>query len=111
VPSDHQAKEIHSAIERVDIQDLDKEIAQLQRALDEILCRRAELKSFVKNHRSSVSVVRRLPSETLSEIFLHCADACVHSDPTKMPRSTIQVCRRWRAVALTSPQLWRHFVI
>ncbi|KAJ7679124.1 hypothetical protein DFH06DRAFT_1165785 [Mycena polygramma] len=113
VPSDNQAKEIHSVIEGVeeDIQGLDGQIAQLQRALDEVLRRRAELKSFVENHYSAVSVVRRLPAETLSEIFLHCVDACVHSDPTKMPRPTIQVCRRWRAVALAFPQLWRHFVI
>ncbi|KAJ6545047.1 hypothetical protein DFH09DRAFT_659085 [Mycena vulgaris] len=49
-----------------------------------------------------VSSLRRLPSEILSEIFLHCSrsqDGCT-------PRPFAAVCSRWRDVALLTPRLW-----
>ncbi|KAJ7755481.1 hypothetical protein B0H16DRAFT_715628 [Mycena metata] len=45
---------------------------------------------------------RSLPTEILSEIFLHCSkeqDGC-------RPRPVAAVCKRWREVALSTSRLW-----
>ncbi|KAJ7249253.1 hypothetical protein B0H12DRAFT_703407 [Mycena haematopus] len=46
--------------------------------------------------------IMRLPVEILSEIFLHCGkkqDGC-------RPRLVATVCRKWRNIALATPNLW-----
>ncbi|KAJ7094299.1 hypothetical protein C8R44DRAFT_814186 [Mycena epipterygia] len=54
--------------------------------------------------------MRRLPSEILSEIFGHSSDPPTSFDPrNSMPWRIIQVCSRWRDVALASPLLWCRF--
>jgi hypothetical protein len=76
--------------------------------------RRTELKHFVRNHRGAVSVMRRIPSDVLVEIFLRCLDPSAPLGPPYRGgtlESIVQVCGRWRTIAMESPQLWRHFVI
>ncbi|KAJ7196793.1 hypothetical protein GGX14DRAFT_671912 [Mycena pura] len=115
VPSDFQANEIHKLILDTDaeISALGAEITRVRRALDRLELRRAGLSDFVKSHRPVVSVVRRLPTDILDEIFSHYLDA---SDPyyTALgPRRLLHlvgVCDRWRTIALGSPLLWRHVV-
>ncbi|KAJ7081815.1 hypothetical protein B0H15DRAFT_446523 [Mycena belliarum] len=59
-------------------------------------------REFVRIHRSILSSLRRLPTEILSEIFMHCSD---EEDGFK-PRKYAAVCSRWRDVALSTPRLW-----
>ncbi|KAJ7191792.1 hypothetical protein GGX14DRAFT_318829, partial [Mycena pura] len=107
VPSDFQTGEIHTLILGVEaeISDLDAEIVNVQRALDRLKLRRAELADFVKSHRGVVSTIRRLPSELLVEIFSYSLDS-VHS-PEALSH-VVGVCNRWRTIVLASPLLWRH---
>ncbi|KAF7336931.1 F-box domain-containing protein [Mycena venus] len=113
-PSDLQVLEICSEIARVesDISTTNTHIARLQGAMERLVRYRAELEDFVKSHRTVISVLRRLPSEILLEIFEHCVDPLIPLDPRcNAPWIISQVCSRWRAVALSSPLLWRHFVL
>ncbi|KAJ7196787.1 hypothetical protein GGX14DRAFT_574602 [Mycena pura] len=118
VPSDFQANEIHKLILDTDaeLSALGDEITQVQCVLDRLELRRAGLSDFVKSHRPVVSVVRRLPTDILGEIFSHFVEA---NDQDYMPslagsprrlRHLVGVCDRWRKIALASPLLWRHVV-
>ncbi|KAJ7145116.1 hypothetical protein C8R43DRAFT_1012854 [Mycena crocata] len=54
--------------------------------------------------------MHRLPTEILGEIFKHCVNTDMNFDPLdSVLWSVVHVSRRWRATALASPQLWRHF--
>ncbi|KAJ7830352.1 hypothetical protein B0H14DRAFT_3872688 [Mycena olivaceomarginata] len=120
VPADFQVLEIRKLIESVeeDICNLDAQILRLQRLITQLISRRAELNNFAYEHRGTISAVRRIPSEILTEIFLRC------TDPEVEPRfpgdfrasydllqPIIQVCGRWRTVGLASPRLWNRFEI
>ncbi|KAJ6532027.1 hypothetical protein B0H19DRAFT_915548, partial [Mycena capillaripes] len=102
-PSDSQMHDMNNVVQHIkeDICGMDAEMAWLKHSIDQLIAQRAELQCFVDNHRGAISIVRRLPSVVLSEIFLRCADQASFCYP---PHSNItQVCSRWRAVALASP--------
>ncbi|KAF8432459.1 hypothetical protein L210DRAFT_3763916 [Boletus edulis BED1] len=67
--------------------------------------------------RNPYPFVSRLPTETLQDIFIHCArDYHYHQGlyPTKSVPSWVNVshvCRHWRNVALESPTLWSYLFI
>lgn len=60
---------------------------------------------FLEEHRGLLSPVRRLPYELLAQIFGFCAN-----DPqpcwTAPAWTLAHVSRRWRAVALSFPEIW-----
>ncbi|KAJ7161470.1 hypothetical protein C8R43DRAFT_1233693 [Mycena crocata] len=49
-----------------------------------------------------------LPPEILAEIFVHCLpdDSLATPDPTTAPLLLCRICRQFREVALTTPDLW-----
>ena len=53
------------------------------------------------NAASFLAPIRRLPVEILTEIFLLSINRHLHS-----PLGLIHVCRRWRAIVLTTPRIW-----
>ncbi|KAJ7364477.1 hypothetical protein DFH08DRAFT_930390 [Mycena albidolilacea] len=116
IPSDLRVLEITKLIEDVEgnIRGLDAQISQLQRLTAQLISRRAELDDFAHDHRGTISAVRRVPSDIMSEIFLRCVDP----DSSGNFRSTyaalqpiMQVCGQWRVVALGSPRLWSRIVV
>ncbi|KAJ7199624.1 hypothetical protein GGX14DRAFT_661515 [Mycena pura] len=54
-----------------------------------------------------------LPNELTTHIFLHCLPphGRVRPDPKTAPLLVAQVCRHWRAVALSFPGLWASIVL
>ncbi|KAJ7196790.1 hypothetical protein GGX14DRAFT_306247, partial [Mycena pura] len=112
VPSDFQANEIHTLILDTDaeISALGDELTRVRRALDRLELQHAGLSDFVKSHRAVVSIVRRLPTDILGEIFSHYLDASYsYYTPSGSPTRLLHlvgVCDRWRKIALASPLLW-----
>ncbi|KAJ6515452.1 hypothetical protein C8R45DRAFT_1205708 [Mycena sanguinolenta] len=56
--------------------------------------------------------VLTLPPEITSEIFLHCVPTSRKSDivnPKEAPLLLTQVCRLWRDIAISTPELWAAF--
>ncbi|KAJ7700315.1 hypothetical protein B0H17DRAFT_1128738 [Mycena rosella] len=54
--------------------------------------------------------VLTLPNEIVSEIFIHFLPIYPHRSPLIGPRSPAllgQICRKWRDIALSTPELWR----
>ncbi|KAJ7240785.1 hypothetical protein C8J57DRAFT_1562269 [Mycena rebaudengoi] len=114
VPSDVQISTIQDVIRAVEeIGSKYHELTRLKAAITNLqgttnLNRRcAELREFANIHRGMISGMRRFSSELLTEIFLRYVlmETRFHG-----PWIIATVCSRWRAVALSSPSLWCHFL-
>lgn len=103
------------AIEQL-VAHIDVEVARMRDALDRAVTRRQLLVGFVQDHTGPLADIRRVPPEILSEIFLQSIPPAEeqtsfmrHSGRT--PMILAQVCRRWRAVALSTSRLWSTIII
>ncbi|KAK1223444.1 hypothetical protein PQX77_013683 [Marasmius sp. AFHP31] len=109
------------ADEEQDIDGYNLEIARLQALVVQLSNDKAALQQKIDHRRSYISVMRRIPSEVLTEIFGHCvgmnhltlrsldnaderAKTC-HSTLTT-PIRLSHVSRRWREILLHTPKLW-----
>ncbi|KAJ7656159.1 hypothetical protein DFH06DRAFT_476653 [Mycena polygramma] len=70
---------------------------------------------MLKALRGVLSLVRCLPTEILSEIFIACRDESLDEtgsyeiiSPYRAPTVLTRVCSRWRKVALHTARLWNH---
>jgi hypothetical protein len=87
---------------------LDKEIAQLQMALDKLKAERDTLSDFVDGHEALISPFRRLPLNVVQEIFLACLPAhgyCVMS-ASEAPVLLGRICSSLRSLSLSTSRLW-----
>ncbi|KAJ7240784.1 hypothetical protein C8J57DRAFT_1726983 [Mycena rebaudengoi] len=109
VPSDAQISAIRDVIGAVEeqIDSKDREMARLQEVITNLSRQRAELRVFANTHIGMISGMRCLPSELLTEIFLQYVRM---ETRFRGPWIIATVCSRWRAVALSSPVLWCHFL-
>ncbi|KII91818.1 hypothetical protein PLICRDRAFT_105807, partial [Plicaturopsis crispa FD-325 SS-3] len=75
------------------------------------------LEETIHCYKAVFSPFRRLPAELLSEVFVHCLPPDSAPSPYAPPLSSgpalgsaplllMSVCKRWRAVALSTPRLW-----
>ncbi|KAJ3756000.1 hypothetical protein EV360DRAFT_85370 [Lentinula raphanica] len=85
-----------------------QELVELDSEMFRIRVRRNRVQNFLDDHRTLLSPIRRLPTETLAEIFTHCL-------PTRRfpirslkeaPLLLTMVCRKWREIAMAHPPLW-----
>ncbi|KAJ7649858.1 hypothetical protein FB45DRAFT_702608, partial [Roridomyces roridus] len=103
-PSPHEIATIAGAVQKAKV-----DLVRLEAAITK---RRVELGEFIQRHAPVLSAIRQLPNEILSAIFSECVDINAPFDPLKNgPWVVFQVCRRWRAVAILSSELWCHFVL
>lgn len=92
---------------------LDEQILGLQLKLERMTMLRDKSERAAQDCRFILSPIRKLPHEILAEIFSHCEDdeflyPPIHVlavDPDPLPLAW--VCRSWRNVVLSTPQLWR----
>ncbi|KAJ3881178.1 hypothetical protein F5051DRAFT_397767 [Lentinula edodes] len=92
---------------------LDSEISRTEALLDELRAQRDQVKTFVYAHRALMAPIRRLPAETLAEIFVHClpTDRYPWRTLKEAPLLLTMVCREWRDIAIKIPSLWNSFHI
>ena len=68
----------------------------------------------LRTRRNTLSLISRLPTETLATIFIHCAHDYHCEDSSHFTRTVPDwvnvsyVCRHWRNVALNCPTLWSY---
>ncbi|KAJ7279645.1 hypothetical protein C8J57DRAFT_1175486 [Mycena rebaudengoi] len=106
-PQGEEARSTRSAA-RARISELDARILELERA---IAAARLERQDLFEAHLAPYTYpILTLPSEIASEIFLHFIpayperpDPCGIESPTRLG----QICRSWREIAFSTPQLWR----
>ncbi|KAF6757025.1 hypothetical protein DFP72DRAFT_892951 [Ephemerocybe angulata] len=92
---------------------LDAAIQDARRTLESLLEDKATIDATISAHEAILRPIRRLPPDILREIFAQCLP--VDQPPTmesdKAPLTLTRVCRSWREIALSSPELWRHIHI
>ena len=94
-----------------DINLLDATSTQL--TADERLFQRVKKTALLVKLKSALSPVKELPYEILSKIFSHCVTgtAKLPLQRSSAPWNLIQVCSKWRGVALQVPNLWNNIAI
>lgn len=103
--------------------ELDLQTAHALEALDRLRYERGIAEVNLKDATDMLHPARRFPDDILHEIFLLCsptkddtrclppANIGFSLDPTFPPWTLSQVCRRWRRIAIYSPQLWAPLVL
>jgi hypothetical protein len=93
------------------IKELNGEVLQVQSLLDELITKRDTLLARSKQHKAILLPIRYFPPEILSEIFT----LCLLEDPFsifgwhRLRKTRLclgQICRRWKEIVESSPQLW-----
>ena len=117
IPSDVQADDIRGVISHSNLilSEVDNGIDRVQEALELLHHRRDEICEHISTHKAFLSPIRRLPNETLAEIFIYCLPwfskkkkvdkrSSFHQD--QAPLLLGQICSRWRAIVLSTQELW-----
>ncbi|KAJ7255834.1 hypothetical protein B0H12DRAFT_960797, partial [Mycena haematopus] len=117
VPSDAECDSIRNLLEGSlkDLADVSEEIKRLQSLMDEAAHKRERLQQFIDAHLALLSPVRRLPDDIVRSVLTatlpSTGNATISSD--EAPLLLCRVCKSWRALALSTPQLWAslHIVV
>ncbi|KAK0188594.1 hypothetical protein F5146DRAFT_1055901 [Armillaria mellea] len=89
---------------RDDISNLEQELHEIESLFIRIRDRRDKLLKDLGGCKALLAPIRRLPRETLLEIFsLASSDI---PDPLDAPWSLGQVCSTWRSISRSCPSLW-----
>ncbi|KZT22385.1 hypothetical protein NEOLEDRAFT_658220 [Neolentinus lepideus HHB14362 ss-1] len=108
-PSEGQRRVLVSSLSTVirEQAGAEEEVLVLEEQLEEARSRRDALSKLADKHHGALSLLRTIPPELLSQIFVHCLPPDDHYPSSRTPPLTIsQVCCAWRAIALRTPRLW-----
>ncbi|KAJ7762558.1 hypothetical protein B0H16DRAFT_1368759 [Mycena metata] len=109
-PSDEEIFEIRALLveRRYRLNQLDTQIRDLQKVMDDLKQERDGVSSYVDAHEALISPVRRLPHDIIQEIFVACLPThrnCVMS-AVEAPVLLGRICTSWRSISLSTPRLW-----
>ncbi|KAI5899778.1 uncharacterized protein SCHCODRAFT_02682742 [Schizophyllum commune H4-8] len=116
LPTDHEALSIqHSISSDIDaLRGLDRQICQLEGIIRALCIHRDDVRSNVDRKRALLSPIRCLPPEIMGIII----DFAITSTFRRKRDSSLvkqhpvlQVCRRWRELAISMPRLWTNIVL
>ncbi|KAJ6492580.1 hypothetical protein C8R47DRAFT_1121152 [Mycena vitilis] len=92
---------------RVRVAELQMQIPRLERTLSQLRIEQSQAQKRLSSYKYPVLT---LPNEVTSEIFMHIVPPYDHEFPPlagpHSPTLLTQICRRWRDVALATPELW-----
>ncbi|KAK7042971.1 hypothetical protein VNI00_008708 [Paramarasmius palmivorus] len=98
------------------VRDVEADIARTKDYLQQLETEKEELDNYIKNQRTVLHPIRRLPREILSHVFAMCMDYTPLTTDTTLEDSVAsertewalsRVCSQWRSVALgLSSELW-----
>ncbi|KAF7374277.1 F-box domain-containing protein [Mycena sanguinolenta] len=108
--SDAECQRIHDLLAgpRKNLSGLMDEISRIQAELDQLTQKRVELEGFIHAHEALLSPMRRLPDDTLRDIFLAALPSarCATLSTADPPLLLCHISQRWRSLALSTPGLW-----
>lgn len=111
VPSWIEIAQLHGSIEKEDetLGHLDTEIARMAAALADLQNARDALQNARDVKAAAVSPLRRFPVELLSHVFKFALPSAtfVMASCNSAPLSLLAVCKSWKAVTETTPELWQ----
>ncbi|KAJ3782428.1 hypothetical protein GGU10DRAFT_436633 [Lentinula aff. detonsa] len=118
VPSTAELEKVKDLLPQpqIELSKVLSEIDRVQAALDDLLSQKQSIENYIDAHKSLLSPVRRIPPETLAEIFIHCLPTdslYAVRNLAEAPLIFTTICRDWRQIALNTPRLWRslHFFL
>ncbi|SJL02808.1 uncharacterized protein ARMOST_06145 [Armillaria ostoyae] len=92
------------------IAELDSLIHATTSLLDYLTKDRSQALANQADAKKILSPSRRLPPEVLTEIFIRCWSLYGRTgpplDPRAVPWTLTHVCRKWRKVAIATPEIW-----
>ncbi|KAF7982254.1 hypothetical protein HWV62_29485 [Athelia sp. TMB] len=92
-----------------DLDGVDETISHIRTALQRLLTKRAVLQDYADAHQGVLSYMRRIPTEILSEIFIHTLPAFPFELSAKdAPLLLERVCQRWKDVVRSTSLLWSY---
>ncbi|KAJ7135113.1 hypothetical protein C8R46DRAFT_1139495 [Mycena filopes] len=94
---------VELGVARAHIADLDTRIAALQDSIKELSLERSTWKSHLDAY---LYPVLTLPNELVSEIFVRVREAAPKVSTLEAPLLLCGICRQWRDIALSTPELW-----
>ncbi|KAJ7236067.1 hypothetical protein B0H12DRAFT_1027081, partial [Mycena haematopus] len=97
------------SLKYVSVVDLDASITEAEHLLAKLRSRREHSIEDIRRGRAILSVIRRLPSDILGEIFPYTVPDYVprnHRATDSSPWVYGRVCSRWRTLSLSLPTLW-----
>lgn len=105
VPSTEELIQLKSLLiePKTQLTELEPQVARLQSLLE-------RTKKYVDAHSALISPLRRLPVETLVEIFVHClptVERYAIRDVAQAPLLLTTISREWRQIAISTPVLWK----
>ncbi|KAL1688430.1 hypothetical protein GGG16DRAFT_127241 [Schizophyllum commune] len=115
LPTEREAADMLSSCvaDEQDIAAFDAAIAQAQDIVEDLRKQRHFLRKNWGRKRALLSPIRRLPTEILAQIISLAVMRTFrrHRDSTIIIRHPVlQVCQRWRNLAIQMPELWTDFV-
>ncbi|KAF8877818.1 hypothetical protein BD779DRAFT_1421251, partial [Infundibulicybe gibba] len=84
-------------------------ISLIRTTTDDLKKWKVKLLGLVSTHRAAISPLRSFPSEILAEIFTQFVNTTQihwHAASSPPPLTLMQICSRWRRIALDTPRLW-----
>ncbi|KAF9459869.1 hypothetical protein BDZ94DRAFT_1134033, partial [Collybia nuda] len=67
---------------------------------------RSQNRSQLRHLKAILSPMRRVPPEVLAKIFYFCLKPPIVPQISAAPLLLCRICKKWRDVALKSPELW-----
>ncbi|PBK85882.1 hypothetical protein ARMGADRAFT_902575, partial [Armillaria gallica] len=90
--------------------DLDSRISEAQDILYQFITECSQAAANLRNAKSLLHPIRRLPDELLRRLFTTCTPSpedCVDAlDEDAEPWTLSQTCQRWRRIALDTSRPW-----
>ena len=87
--------------------EIEKLLKDIKQAYEFVDSRRKAHIKLAEAYKGTLSAIRKFPAELLEEIFLLCVRSCSDAKSPRGPPWVFgKVCRRWRSVVLSAPQLW-----
>ncbi|KAK7472285.1 hypothetical protein VKT23_000405 [Stygiomarasmius scandens] len=85
-----------------------KTIAELETALSLLIEEERAMETLLKDHKSLLSPIRRVPSEIWMQVFIQCLPDTEYIAwrPDFPPFILMSVCSHWRNLVMTTSQLW-----
>jgi hypothetical protein len=85
--------------------------------VNKLKCRCDEFSYYIAEHQAFLAPIRCLPVELLSHIFSRYSDAAYSKEDDrwssfqKHPFILATVCRCWRSIVLSAPEIWSKFLV
>ncbi|KIK66577.1 hypothetical protein GYMLUDRAFT_37736 [Collybiopsis luxurians FD-317 M1] len=108
-----QEKDLRNGSSLSTLEHLNTELEQYHTHIAHLNLERDRVQADIEALQVTVSPIRRLPLEILSEIFVHCLPKkkFIRPSPHEPPLLLTQICRRWRDVAISTSKLWSSILI